>query len=113
MVVIRFVDDEGNLGCIGRTLCHELSELDGGIITHDACQHIGTRFGLRVIEAAETGYSTRLVEGGIAVLFTPALCDLFRVIHIERIGKTVVCFPNFRFRIPRVRFIMRFVACYR
>ncbi len=113
MIIVRFVHNECDFRTSSGAFGFKGGHSNMRIISQNARDHTWARFWPFVSKGFESGWLSRLMKRRIALLFSATLCDLAGIVHIHRIGETVVRFSDCHLRVPSIGFIWRFRTCER
>jgi hypothetical protein len=107
VIVIAFVNNDGDFGRFFGALGGEITHDNYWIIPYDTRNEIWARLGIPVRKPSISGCFSWLMERHITVLFfTPSHLPLIK--HVHRIRETVVRVLEFLGQVPPVRLIRWF-----
>ena len=107
MVVLVFIDDEGNLRSPTRAAQLKCTRIDAmRVVAHQTGNHVRTGFWIGVVEGGIAANGARLVERRVTVGVVAARSYLLRVYHIHRIAEAVVGESYGCVKIPEIRVIL-------
>jgi hypothetical protein len=113
MIVLVFIDNEGDLGCAGRTLEFKCRRSDGIIIPHDTPYHIRTCLGICFVESGIAANGSWLMKGGVAVGILLTIAYLIIINGVHCVAETIMSELNFFPIVPFGWLIRRFIAAER
>ena len=106
MVVLVFVNDEGNLGSPTRAAQFKgAREKPLGIVAHQSGYHVRASLRISVVERGISANGARLVERCVTFGVFSTSRNLFGVYHIHCIAEAIVGEANSTSQVPEIRVV--------